>query len=43
MDIDQPHRDALHEVLRWRRDVRHFRPDPIGEPVMERLRAAALG
>ena len=40
MDFDQPHRDALHEVLRWRRDVRHFRPDPIDEAVIDRLRAA---
>jgi 5,6-dimethylbenzimidazole synthase len=41
-----PHRfdasDAavLHDLLRWRRDVRHFRPDPIPAAVMSRLRAA---
>jgi 5,6-dimethylbenzimidazole synthase len=40
MDFEQPHRDALTEVLRWRRDVRHFRPDPIDEAVIARLRAA---
>ena len=40
MDFDQNHRDALHEVLRWRRDVRHFRPDPIDEAVIDRLRVA---
>jgi len=39
MDFEQTHRDALTEVLRWRRDVRHFRPDPISEAVIERLRA----
>ncbi|SOB99199.1 5,6-dimethylbenzimidazole synthase [Rhodobacter maris] len=39
MQFDQTHREALTEVLRWRRDVRHFRPDPIPEEVVERLRA----
>lgn len=39
MDFEQTHRDALTEVLRWRRDVRHFRPDPIAEEVIDRLRA----
>lgn len=40
MHFDQHHRDALTDVLRWRRDVRHFRPDPIDETVIERLRTA---
>lgn len=31
---------VLHAVLRWRRDVRHFRPDPIPDAAMARLRAA---
>jgi len=31
---------VLHDVLRWRRDVRHFRRDPIPDDVMARLRAA---
>lgn len=31
---------VLHDLLRWRRDVRHFRPDPIPDAVMARLRAA---
>ncbi|ETD81929.1 5,6-dimethylbenzimidazole synthase [Rhodobacter capsulatus] len=39
MNFEQTHRDALTEVLRWRRDVRHFRPDPIDEAVIDRLRA----
>ncbi len=30
----------LYDLLRWRRDVRHFRPDPIPDAVMDRLRAA---
>ena len=30
----------LNDVLRWRRDVRHFRTDPVAEPVIDRLRAA---
>ncbi|TDL90966.1 5,6-dimethylbenzimidazole synthase [Meridianimarinicoccus aquatilis] len=32
--------EVLHDVLRWRRDVRHFKPDPIPAQVMTRLRAA---
>ena len=32
--------DTLNDILRWRRDVRHFRTDPIAEPVIDRLRAA---
>ena len=31
---------ALHRILRWRRDVRHFRPDPLDEAVVARLEAA---
>jgi 5,6-dimethylbenzimidazole synthase len=30
----------LHDVLRWRRDVRHFRPDPVAPEVLDRLQAA---
>jgi len=29
---------VLTEILRWRRDVRHFRTDPVPEPVLDRLR-----
>ena len=32
--------DTLNDILRWRRDVRHFRADPLAEPVIDRLRAA---
>lgn len=32
--------ETLTEILRWRRDVRHFRTDPIDEAVLDRLRAA---
>lgn len=38
--LTQAHRDALRDVMRWRRDVRHFKPDPIAPDVMERLRGA---
>ncbi|SIQ54732.1 cob(II)yrinic acid a,c-diamide reductase [Paracoccus thiocyanatus] len=31
---------ALERVLRWRRDVRHFRDDPVPEPLLKELRAA---
>ncbi len=34
-------RDALHEVLAARRDVRRYRPDPVPEPVLDRVLAAA--
>lgn len=30
---------TLLSILRWRRDVRHFRTDPVDEAVLERLRA----
>ncbi|MEC3863078.1 5,6-dimethylbenzimidazole synthase [Mesobacterium sp. TK19101] len=40
MEFDDHARATLAEILRWRRDVRHFRPDPVPEPVLERLRAA---
>ena len=40
MKLTQAHRDALHDIFRWRRDVRHFTPDPVPDAVLERLRAA---
>jgi 5,6-dimethylbenzimidazole synthase len=40
MELTQVHRDALHDILEWRRDVRHFLPDPISADVLARLRAA---
>jgi 5,6-dimethylbenzimidazole synthase len=40
VELTQNHRDALRDVLRWRRDVRHFLPDPIAPEVLERLRTA---
>jgi len=32
--------DRLTQILRWRRDVRHFRPDPVPEAALVRLRQA---
>jgi 5,6-dimethylbenzimidazole synthase len=40
MELSQHHRDALRDVLRWRRDVRHFLPDPVDPEALKRLRAA---
>lgn len=40
MQLTQAHRDALQDVMRWRRDVRHFLPDPIPDATLDRLRAA---
>lgn len=36
-DSDTP--AALHELLRWRRDVRHFLPGPVDERLVDRLKA----
>jgi len=35
--LEQSHRDALHDVLQWRRDVRHFKTDPIEPEILRRL------
>lgn len=40
MELTQAHRDALSDVLHWRRDVRHFLTDPVPQDVLDRLRAA---
>ena len=31
MNFADTHRQALRDLLRWRRDVRHFRTDPVAE------------
>ncbi len=40
MNLTDEDRTALARVLTWRRDVRHFRTDPVPEALMERLAAA---
>ncbi len=40
MEFTQDHAATLDAVLRWRRDVRHFRTDPVPEAVLQRLRQA---
>jgi 5,6-dimethylbenzimidazole synthase len=40
MELTQAHRDALQDILLWRRDVRHFLSDPVPQKVLERLRKA---
>ncbi len=40
MHLTQTHRDALADILRWRRDVRHFLSDPVADDLLDRLRAA---
>ncbi|EBA13553.1 5,6-dimethylbenzimidazole synthase [Roseobacter sp. CCS2] len=40
MELTQAHRDALQDILLWRRDVRHFLPDPVPQDVLDRLRKA---
>ena len=33
-------RDGLHDLMRWRRDVRRFRPDPVDEGALARALSA---
>ena len=40
MEFGEADRACLAEILRWRRDVRHFRIDAVPEAVLERLRLA---
>ncbi len=40
MNFSEAQADTPNDILRWRRDVRHFRADPIPEPVLDRLSAA---
>ncbi|MEL6961662.1 MAG: 5,6-dimethylbenzimidazole synthase [Pseudomonadota bacterium] len=44
MKFTNHHTNILLNLLRWRRDVRHFRPDPIDPDLLSRLEdAIALG
>ncbi len=36
-DFDDPFRDRLEDLFRWRRDVRRFRPDPVDEALIDEL------
>lgn len=40
MQFGTPHRAALMNILQWRRDIRHFRTDPVAEDSLARLQAA---
>ncbi len=40
MAFTQDDVETMRRILEWRRDVRHFRTDPVDEAVLERLRAA---
>jgi len=40
-EFDAAFRDRLHELMRWRRDVRHFRREALPEGAIERLIAIA--
>lgn len=39
MLLNAHHTQHLNDILTWRRDVRHFKADPVPEEMMERLRA----
>lgn len=38
--LTQAHQDALQDILKWRRDVRHFKPDPLPKNIRDTLQAA---
>lgn len=38
MEFSQAESETLLAILQWRRDVRHFRRDPVDEAVLDRLR-----
>lgn len=40
MEFTRTDAEILQRLLRWRRDVRHFRTDPVDKDVLARLRAA---
>lgn len=40
MKFSSADRETLARIQMWRRDVRHFRSDPLPEELLERLRAA---
>ena len=40
MQFASQHRDHLHQILTWRRDVRHFRPDGIDPEIWRHLEAS---
>lgn len=40
MEFSKGDAATLARIQRWRRDVRHFKPDPVPDEVLERLRAA---
>lgn len=37
MRFDETQAEVLEAILRWRRDVRHFRRDPVDEEILTRL------
>ncbi|SMX34868.1 5,6-dimethylbenzimidazole synthase [Actibacterium lipolyticum] len=40
MEFAEQHAELLKDVLRWRRDTRHFRPDPLTDEQLAPLREA---
>ncbi|WP_394153744.1 5,6-dimethylbenzimidazole synthase [Loktanella salsilacus] len=40
MQMTPDHAQALQDILTWRRDVRHFRTDPVAQDRIGKLRAA---
>ncbi|MCT4559087.1 MAG: 5,6-dimethylbenzimidazole synthase [Pelagimonas sp.] len=40
MDFAEHDRDILTQILRWRRDVRHFRPDALNSDIEDALQQA---
>ena len=40
MEFSDDERLSLQRLLRWRRDVRHFRTDPVPEALLDTLKEA---
>ena len=40
MEFSDDERLSLQRLLRWRRDVRHFRTDPVPEVLLDTLKEA---
>ena len=42
MEFSDDERLSLQRLLRWRRDVRHFRTDPVPEALLDTLKEVVL-
>jgi len=40
MKFEEDHQNALSDILSWRRDVRHFRTEPVDDAIMSKIEAS---